>query len=189
MNHNQTQHYITDFPNKKYEIIYADPGWSFNNKRTGGSMTSGSEAQYTVAGVDDICALPARDITADSCILFMWWVGSQPAEALRVVKTWGFTLKTMTGFAWVKKTKYGKDHFGMGFYTRAGTENCLIAIKGKPGVLSHSVRSVVYAETRKHSQKPDVIRDKIIELAGDKPRIELFAREQVDGWDSWGDSR
>lgn len=150
------------FPQKKYQIIYADPGWAFNNKNTGGTMKSGSAAQYTVTDVDDICDLPVATIADDNCILFMWWVASQPQEALDVVKSWGFELKTMTGFTWVKKTKHWKDFFGMGFYTRAGSENCLIAVKGKPKRISASVRSVVHERVGKHSEKPQIFRDKIV---------------------------
>ena len=173
-------------PNRKYDIIYADPPWKFNNKNTGGSMTSGSANQYDVMSLDDICNLPIQNISSDNCILFMWWVASQPKEALTVVDSWGFKLKTMTGFTWVKKTKNWKDFFGMGFWTRQGSENCLIAVKGKPQKISSSVRAVIKERTGKHSEKPQVFRDEIVRLMGDKPRIELFARIQADGWDAWG---
>lgn len=174
------------FPNKKYNIIYADPPWQFSNKNTGGSMSSGSANQYAVMTLDDICNLPVPDITADNAFLFMWWVSSQPHEALAVVDAWGFTLKTMTGFNWVKRTKHNKPFFGMGFYTRQGSENCLIAVKGKPKIYSHSVRAVFEAKVGRHSAKPPVVRDKIVGLAGDLSRIELFARDRVPGWDAWG---
>ena len=170
----------------KYSIIYCDPPWSFNNKKTGGSMKSGSATQYDVMSLNDIKSLPIESIAADDCVLFMWWVGSQPQEALDVVRAWGFTLKTMTGFNWVKLTKLEKMFFGMGFWTRAGSECCLIATKGKPKPVSHSVRSVRQAITGKHSEKPAAFREDIVELCGDLLRIELFAREKVSGWDAWG---
>jgi N6-adenosine-specific RNA methylase IME4 len=116
----------------------------------------------------------------------MWWVASQPVEALRVVESWGFKLKTMTGFNWVKTTKHGKLDFGMGFYTRGGSEMCLIATKGKPKRINAGVRSVVLNENTQHSKKPDIFRNEIIKLMGDVPRIELFAREQKEGWDVFG---
>ena len=173
--------------NKKYNIIYADPPWSFGNKKTGGSLISGASSQYDVMSVIDIKELPLiKEITEDDCFLFMWWVASMPKEALDVVDAWGFTLKTMTAFSWIKKTKKLKDHFGMGFYTRQQQEHCLIAVKGKPKVLSHSVRQNVREVNIKHSKKPIIVRDNIIELCGDIPRIELFARETAKGWDSWG---
>lgn len=170
----------------KYKIIYADPPWKFNNKKTGGSMVSGAEAHYPTMKVEEICNLPVKDIADDDCILFMWWVASMPKEAIKVVESWGFTVKTMTGFNWVKTTKKGKLHFGMGFTTRAGSECCLIATKGKPKRINGSIRSVIMAEATKHSKKPDIFRDEIIRLMGDKKRIELFARNNTPGWDVFG---
>jgi N6-adenosine-specific RNA methylase IME4 len=188
---------------KKYEIIYADPPWSFKNKNTGGSMTSGADAQYSTMNIDDICNLPIESLAADNCVLFMWWVASQPKEAIKVVESWGFTLKTMSGFDWVKLTKNEKLHFGMGFWTRMGSESCLIAVKGKPKRLNAGIRSVelvdvdesiidmlfpetCLAKVGKHSEKPDIFRTRIVELMGDIPRIELFAREENEGWDVFG---
>jgi len=171
---------------KKYKIIYADPPWKFSNKNTGGSMKSGASAHYDVMSIDDIKALPINEIADDNCVLFMWWVGSQPQEAIDLVEAWGFKIKTMTGFNWVKMTKNWLMFFGMGFWTRAGSECCLIATKGKPKPIVHNVRSVVQAVAEHHSKKPDIIRDKIVELCGDLPRIELFARNKTDGWDCFG---
>ena len=134
---------------KKYNIIYADPAWSFSNKNTGGGLNSGASAHYDVMSVKEICNLPIKTITDDDCVLFMWWVASQPKEAIEVVESWGFKVKTMTGFNWVKTTKLGKLFFGMGFWTRAGSECCLIAVKGKPKRINAGVRSVILAENEK----------------------------------------
>ena len=117
----------------------------------------------------------------------MWHVAPMPEEALALVKAWGFKLKTMKGFTWHKLTKNGKSHFGMGHYTRANTEDCLIATKGKPKIQSHSVRQFIEAKIGRHSEKPSEVRDRLVELCGDVPRAELFARENVKGWDCWGD--
>lgn len=171
---------------EKYEIIYIDPPWAFNDRNTGGSMKSGASAKYSVMNLDQIRGLPVPDIADENCVMFMWWVGSQPKEALDLIKSWGFKLKTMSGFVWVKKTKLWKMFFGMGHWTRAGAECCLIATKGKPKRLSASVRSVVEAVNESHSKKPNIFADKIVELCGDLPRIELFARDKKEGWDSWG---
>lgn len=176
-----------NFPDKKYNIIYADPAWEFNNKKTGGSLKSGAANKYTVTTIDDMKALPVDDIAADDCVLVMWWVGAMPQEAIDLVHAWGFTMKTMTGFVWEKLTKKEKPFFGMGFWTRAGAECAIIATKGKPKALSHSVRSVRRAIVGRHSEKPAAFRDDIVELCGDLPRIELFSRKRSDGWDSWGD--
>jgi N6-adenosine-specific RNA methylase IME4 len=186
-----------NFPNKEYQVIYADPPWQFDNHNTGGNLSSGAGQKYDVMTVEDICNLPVKDITDKDCALFMWWVSSMPEEALQVMKAWGFTLKTMTGFDWVKRTKYGKLHFGMGFWTRQGSEHCLIAVKGHPKRIDAGIRAileteapdletVIDAEVEEHSKKPYKVRIDIVELMGDVPRIELFARERALGWDSWG---
>lgn len=171
---------------KKYNIIYADPPWSFKNKNTGGNLKSGANFHYNTMHIKDIIKIPINKISADNCVLFMWWVGSQPKEAIKLVENWGFQIKTMTAFNWVKTTKKQKLDFGMGFWTRAGSEMCLIATKGKPKRINNSVRSVVIAERTSHSKKPNIFKNEIVKLIGDLPRIELFAREKTNGWDSWG---
>ena len=171
---------------KKYNIIYADPPWDFKNKKTGGSMKSGAKAKYNTMSLDEIKSLNVPNISSDNCVLFMWWVGSQPKEALDVVEAWGFKLKTMTGFNWIKLTKLGKLFFGMGFWTRAGSECCLIAVRGKIRPVNRGIRSVVISLNLKHSRKPNEVRKRIIKLCGDLPRVELFAREKLEGFDVWG---
>ncbi len=108
-------------------------------------------------------------------------------EALKLIEAWGFTYKSIA-FQWIKQNRSGKGHFfGLGRWTRGNTEPCLIATKGKPKRISASVSQLVFSPLRRHSQKPDEVRDLIVELMGDLPRIELFARETAPGWDVWGD--
>lgn len=171
---------------KKYSIIYADPPWSFNNKKTGGSLKSGASTHYDTMSIDEICKLPINKIADENCILFMWWVASQPKEAIKLVESWGFTIKTMSAFNWIKTTKKNKLDFGMGFWTRAGSELCLIAVKGKPKRINAGVRSVVMSQKSLHSKKPDIFRSEIVKLMGDIPRVELFARNESEGWDVFG---
>lgn len=109
-----------------------------------------------------------------------------PQEALDVVRAWGFTLKTMQGFTWHKTTKHGKDHFGMGNWTRANAECCLFATRGKPKRVCAGVRSLITAPIGRHSEKPVEVRDRLVTLLGDVPRVELFARTTAPGWDVWG---
>lgn len=181
----------------KYQVIYADCPWSFTNKKTGGSMISGADAHYSTMNFKDICDLPVNSIAANDSVLFMWWVGSQPDEAKAVLTAWGFRLITMTGFVWVKESKNGKLDFGMGFWTRAGAECCLIAVKGKPKRVSAGIRSVyiddeeliqlaIRAKKEEHSKKPAIFRDLIVQLCGDVPRVELFARQESAGWAVFG---
>lgn len=171
---------------KKYSVVYADPPWQFNNKNTGGSMNSGAANQYDVMNIEDIKNLPVKQLTKNDAILFMWWVAAMPLEAIDLVRAWGFELKTMTGFTWIKKTKTNKDFFGMGFYTRQQAENCLIAIKGKQFIQDHSVRQLIRAVNEKHSKKPNETYERINALVGECDKLELFARNTHGSWDCWG---
>ena len=82
--------------------------------------------------------------------------------------------------------KNGKPFFGIGHYTKSNAEVCLLAIRGRPKVVSNYVSSVIISPREEHSKKPDEARDRIVQLCGDLPRIELFARQRVSGWDCWG---
>lgn len=173
---------------KKYKVIYADPAWQFKNKHTGGSMKSAAGQKYTTTSIEDMKKLRVSEICDDDCILFMWWVGSMPDEAISLCRAWGFKFCTMTGFVWDKLTTNGKPFFGMGHTTRASVECCLIGYKGKLKnlIIDKSVRSRISAKVGKHSEKPNEFRLAIEKMCGDIPRIELFARERFAGWDVWG---
>lgn len=170
----------------KYNLIYADPPWTYRDKCHSGERGAGYK--YKLMTLSDLCDLrPFIDsIAADDCLLAMWWVPPQPAEALALVEAWGFKFKTMSGFTWRKLTKNGKEHFGMGNWSRANAESCLFATRGKPKRVSAGVRSMISAPVREHSRKPDEVRDRLVQLMGDVPRIELFARQQTEGWSVWG---
>jgi len=136
--------------------------------------------------IEDIRRLPVKELAADDCILFMWVTFPTLQEAFSVIEALGFTYKTVA-FAWVKQNRKTSSLFwGMGHWTRANVELCLLATKGTPKRQSASVHQVVISHVEEHSKKPDIVREKIIELAGDLPRIELFARQTVRGWDAWG---
>jgi len=174
-------------PNKKYNIIYADPPWSYNGKLP----QRAKEQHYPVMPIKDICSIPVKDITADDSILFMWATFPLLQEGLDVIKSWGFTYKTCA-FTFVKKNKKSDSLFwGMGGWTRSNAEICLLATKGKPKRVSAGVHQVIgdeviYEPIREHSRKPDCVRDRIIKLCGDLPRLEMFSRTVTPGWDIWG---
>jgi N6-adenosine-specific RNA methylase IME4 len=176
----------TDTPKKTgpYSLILCDPPWQFNDKCNAGNR--GACHKYPVMDVRDIMALPVAALAAENCLLAMWTVGAQPQEALDVVKAWGFEVKTTKGFTWHKTKPSGKEHLGMGTLTRANTEDCLFAVKGKPVRVSASVRQFYSGPVMEHSRKPSVFRERLVQLLGDVPRIELFGRERADGWHSWG---
>ena len=104
-----------------------------------------------------------------------------------VLRAWGFEYKTVA-FTWIKKTVNMKDFVGMGFYTRANPEIVLLGLKGKVHPINKTVRNIIYSQIQEHSKKPNIVRDKIVKLCGDLPRIELFARQKIPKWDAWGDS-
>ena len=172
------------FPNKKYNIIYADPAWYFKSYSSKGEGRNATQ-HYDCMSIDDICNLPVRSLSDNDCVLFIWVIDPMLPEAIKVIQSWGFKYKTVA-FTWVKENKYEGYFTGLGYWTRANPEMCLLATKGKPKRISKSVRQLVIDKRREHSRKPDRIRNDIIELCGDLPRIELFARQKAEGWDSWG---
>ena len=174
---------MIQFPNKKYNIIYADPAWYFKSWSKKGDERSATQ-HYDCMSISDICNLPISNISEDDCILLIWVIDPMLPQAFEVIKAWGFKYKTVA-FTWVKENKSEGYFTGLGYWTRANPEMCLLATKGKPKRISKSVRQLVMDKRREHSRKPDRIRNDIVELCGDSPRIELFARQQVDGWDNW----
>lgn len=175
---------FTKSDDKKYDIIYADPPWSYRTWNAKGGHKSAS-AHYNTMDLKAICDLDVNRIASDNCILFLWATYPNLQEALDVVRAWGFTYKTV-GFTWVKRYKGGSLFCGLGYYTRSNAEICLIATKGKPKRVSCKVMQAIITVREAHSKKPDEVRDRIVELMGDKPRIELFAREEHFGWDAIG---
>ena len=171
--------YNTD---KKYNIIYADPPWRYQDRKCNGAC----EFHYNTMKIDEICNLPIQKITEKDSVLFLWCTYPMLQEALQLINAWGFRYKTI-GFQWVKQNKSGNGFFfGLGRWTRGNTECCLIATKGKPKRINNSVSQLSVSPIQAHSQKPSETRDRIVQLLGDLPRIELFARQTADGWDCWG---
>ena len=170
---------------EKYKVIYADPPWAYRNyEDTTASRWVGNH--YPVFGVDDLSVLPVGQVADKDCALFLWTTPPCLQEALSVIKAWGFQYKTKA-FCWVKTNKKSDSWFwGMGYWTRANTEDCWLCTRGSPKRASAGVHQVVKAPVSKHSQKPIAVRDRIVQLCGDVPRLELFARERTPGWDAMG---
>lgn len=170
---------------KKYGIIYADPPWQYKVYSKKGLGRS-AESHYPTMELEDIQALPVGELADTDCILFMWTTIPLLKDCFSVMKAWGFEYKTV-GFVWIKQNKKSDSLFwGMGHWTRANAEFCMLATKGRPKRKSAGVHQVIISHIEEHSKKPDIVRHKIIELVGDLPRVELFAREKADGWDAWG---
>lgn len=176
-------------PNKKYKIIYADPPWPYSKYRNLTKNTNDKirVTPYNAMSLQDIKDMPISDIADKDCVLLLWVTFPCLEMGLQVLKAWGFKYKTVA-FNWVKKNKKGIGYFiGFGHYTRSNGEICLLATKGKGlPVLKKNMSQVVATPITKHSQKPTIVRKKIVDLFGDHDRIELFARKQASGWDAWG---
>jgi N6-adenosine-specific RNA methylase IME4 len=166
---------------KRYSIILSDVPHSYQNwseKKNGAA-----KSHYKCLSTADLCALPVEKIAEDNSVLLFWTGFPKLIESLEIIKAWGFEYKT-TAFVWNKTYADGHPYCGLGFYTRSGSEACLLATRGKPlKRMSHGVRQIISAPVKKpHSSKPYIVRDKIVELFGEQTRIELFARECMPGW-------
>ena len=169
---------------KKYKVIYADPPWTFKTFSDKGKGRS-PEQHYDVLDLPAISRLPINSISEDNAVLLMWVIDPLLDKAFEVIKAWGFKYKTVA-FTWAKTNKTKPGFFtGLGYWTRGNPEMCLLATKGKPKRLSKSVPQLVVDKRREHSRKPDVMYKHIEDLL-EGPYIELFARQQREGWDCWG---
>lgn len=149
---------------KKYDVIYADPPWSYRDKALAGDRGAG--CKYDVMSLEDIKKLPVKDLAEEDCALFMWVTMPFLEEAFAVMRAWGFEYKTCA-FTWVKQNKKADTLFwGMGNWTRANAELCLLGVRGKPKRKDAGVHSVIISHIEEHSKKPSEIRDRICKLLG-----------------------
>jgi len=182
---------VTPFSNLRtgYRAILADPPWAFRTY-SGDAVPARGDQPYRTMSIDDICALPVRDIATDDCVLFLWTCWPVLQDSFRVLDAWGFKYKTCA-FSWMKADPYrlfadDKTPFaGMGYWTRANTEPCLLATRGKPKRINADVRQGIIAPRREHSRKPDCVHERIERLVAG-PYLELFGRQSRPGWDVWG---
>lgn len=167
----------------KYKIVYADPPWQsepgwFNNKSW---KTTKFENHYPTMTIKDICNLPVFDICDKNCHLYLWTTSRNllKGDAWKVATEWGF--RPINVLTWCK------PQLGIGNYFRNNTEHLIFCVRGQMSTQNTNYSGTHFIHKRlRHSQKPDVVRDWIVSWSGDLPRIELFARQKVSGWDSWG---
>jgi len=171
-------------PSGLYKVVYADPAWQYSNwteKKNGAAIS-----HYSTMTHQEIAALPVGKLADPAgCALVLWATWPKMEEALFVMRSWGFQYKTGL-FLWNKTYDDGSPYCGLGFYTRSGSEFCLLGLKGRMPPKSHSVRQVLTASRGRHSAKPHEIYERI-ETLWDGPYVELFARNTRAGWVSWGD--
>ncbi len=170
---------------KKYNVIYADFPWSYDNKKTGGSMKSGADAHYETMSVERLCSMrhnELRDIIAKDCVLFFWATVPLMPEAFQVLEAWGFKYKTM--ITWRKIMS-----LGMGFWYRGQCEHLIVATKGKVKAFRMQECNFIQCKSEKHSKKPQAFRELIersITKIENPVKLELFARSESEGWDVFG---
>jgi len=167
--------HVQPFPQGKYAVILADPPWKYDNS----GFNEAAEGQYPTMSLEEICQLPVPDLTTKSTILFLWAVNPLLPEAMQVLKAWGFTYKT--NMAWIKDRARGK-----GWFLKAKHELILIGVRGDtPHPLERPDSCFEADRGPMHSRKP-IESYKIIETMYSGPKVELFARFNRPGWDSWG---
>ncbi len=173
---------------KKYSIIYADPPWAYlwGTGKTGGNFAP--EKHYKTMSTDEICQLGEyiKKIREKNCALFIWVTMPTLPEVFKVIEAWGFKYKTCA-FTWVKTKKDGMPLSGMGSYTKANAELCLLAMRGHIKAVDKTIPQILLHPRQGHSVKPGEIMQRIEKLFGEQKKIELFARREVTGWDGWGD--
>jgi len=176
---------------KKYQIIYADPPWQYTSKSVPPEWEVTNH--YKTMPIEDIKKLPIKELADKNCYLFLWVTSPILDDGIDTLKAWGFEYKTIA-FCWAKTYRDNSWVLGMGSYTRSNVEICLLGTIGRLERIDASVRQLIVSQLREHSQKPRDARERIVQLYGDLPRVELFARkpnllfdlEKYDGWDVWG---
>jgi len=183
--------------NKKYKIIYADPPWEYGNYSNTKDMRHFDHNKgvfdskfkitpYKGMDVKEIKSLPVQEISEKNSVCCLWVTMPCLKWGFDVLEAWGFEYKTVL-FTWVKRYKHTGGYFiGLGNYTRANAELCLLGIHGSVPGKSKKISQIIDSPIRSHSKKPDIARTRIIKVFGDLSRIELFARTKVHGWDVWG---
>lgn len=173
------------FPTRKFNIIYADPPWPYRDKNCAGNR----KLKYPSMSIDKLKAMPVSEISKPDAVCLMWVTAPLMKDGLQVLESWGFDYKTIA-FTWIKINKIADSFFwGMGNSTRANAEFVLLGKKGKLPRVNAGVHSIIRERVQEHSRKPDEVRKRILKLYGKKPRIELFARQNIRGWNSWGNDR
>lgn len=180
------------FPDKKYKIIYADPPWEYNKLFVKSKLPFKNRGkfgciQYDTLSLNEICNLDVKSISDKDSVLCIWVTYPCLPDVFKVIESWGFKFITVL-FTWVKRNRSGVGYFsGLGMYTKANAEICILAKKGKGcRVINKKIQQICDLPLTEHSEKPNEIRTRITQLFGDLPRIELFARTRVHGWDVWG---
>ena len=174
-------------PTKQYRTIVADPPWDYRGAGVGHFSEKGAGGQYPCMSPEEIMQLPVGAWVEDDAHLYLWTTNSFIWGAGRIAKAWGFEPRSI--LTWVKgRIDAGRfiHHMGLGYSYRNSTEHVIFAVRGKPVVLNHDTPTAFIAPRRAHSEKPDTFYD-IVEHVSIGPYLDVFARKQRMGWDTFGD--
>jgi len=173
-----------------HSIVYADPPWSYDNKNTGGSMTSGSANKYPTMSLLEICSLAhyIRPIVCDDSVLFLWVPEPIEEYAWTVMDVWGYKRKGR--ITWIKR--YPGNRRGMGFWFSTETEGLHFGIRGEVKPFRSMIPNYLVLPVLGHSEKPAEFRG-LIERASAKTmpgvnKLELFGRKSIEGWTVLGNA-
>jgi len=170
---------------QRYAVIYADPPWHFATY-SNRNQTRAAWNHYEIMSLDAIKQMPIAEHAADDCVLLLWAIDPLLDRAFEVIKAWNFSFRTV-GFYWVKQNLRSPSYFtGLGYYTRANPETCLLATRGHPKRRAKDVPKLIVTPRREHSRKPDETITRIERLF-EGPYLEVFARVARPGWDNFGD--
>jgi N6-adenosine-specific RNA methylase IME4 len=183
---------LDGLPHRHFGAILADPPWGFQTwsgpeKKI---ASRGTVAPYRTMEMDDLAKLPVGDVAAENAVLFLWVVWPTLPQAIDIMRAWGFEYKTCA-FCWMKADPYKlfaleEDvYMGLGYWTRANSEVCLLGTRGKAKRQDNSVRQGIIESRREHSRKPDGVHERIERLVSG-PYLELFARQRRPGWECRG---
>lgn len=170
-------------PPLSFDVIMADPPWSFDNWSEGGNAKN-AKAQYACMPLAEIAALPVGHLARGDAWLWLWATYPMLPQAMHVMGAWGFAY--VTGGPWVKRGASGKLAMGTGYVLRSCSEIFLLGKFGSPRTCSRAVRNVIEAPRREHSRKPDQAYAMAETLFGPARRADLFSRESRSGWQAWG---
>lgn len=179
---------VADIPQTgRYGVVLADPAWKFATWSRKGVTSKAADHHYRTSRLEEMMALPVEGAVAQDAFLFMWTTWPHLPQAFALASAWGFA-RYVSGGAWAKRSRRDRSWaFGTGYRFRSASEPLLLFERGKPSWFSRSERNLWVAPIREHSRKPDCVRDMIERAAGDVPRLELFSRTDLEGWDVWGD--
>lgn len=179
------------WPRRRFGAILCDPPYRFETwdqqeaiPRERGTNVSAA-CHYRTMTMDEIKALDVSSVSARDCVLFLWVPWPLLKQGIELGEHWGFRYVTMA-FDWMKLNGGGTPFVGMGYWTRANTEGCLLFKRGQPKRLGRDVPMAILEPRREHSRKPDCMHERIERLVGG-PYLELFARSKRHGWTAWGD--